>query len=193
MTIDKNELATPQLSGLLDFWLGKCSAGNPPVSSAIAPADLRPWKENIAVFEVIGDNDFVYSYYGAALASAFGESRLGATLDALPSEQRAILGAEYGSVTREKLPVARTYTADFFGTARTWERLVLPLSSDGVAIDKLLVAAYEVATPVPAVPPESQDASGSVPTESRPSEPPSHSFNADFNADVAEHENGARA
>ncbi|WP_247896253.1 PAS domain-containing protein [Azospirillum argentinense] len=96
------------------------------------------------IFEVIGDDDFVYSYYGQSLAAAFGHSRLGATLDDLPEEQRAILRPEYASLLRERLPVARVYTADFSGVMRTWERLALPMSSDGETIDKILVAAYEL-------------------------------------------------
>lgn len=144
MIKERTELATPHLSGLLDFWLTKCAGDKPPVSSTIAPADLRPWKDNIVIFEVIGEDDFVYSYYGKALAEAFGHSRLGATLDELPEEQRAILRPEYESARRERLPVARVYTADFAGTTRTWERLVLPMSSDGELIDKILVAAYEL-------------------------------------------------
>ncbi|MBB3263273.1 hypothetical protein FHW79_000869 [Azospirillum sp. OGB3] len=143
MIKERTELATPHLSGLLDFWLTKCIGGKPPVSSSIAPADLRPWKDNIVIFEVIGDDDFVYSYYGRSLAAAFGHSRLGATLDDLPEEQRAILRPEYASLLRERLPVARVYTADFSGVMRTWERLALPMSSDGETIDKILVAAYE--------------------------------------------------
>ncbi|MFL7899823.1 PAS domain-containing protein [Azospirillum argentinense] len=144
MIKERTELATPHLSGLLDFWLTKCIGGKPPVSSTVAPADLRPWKDNIVIFEVIGDDDFVYSYYGQSLAAAFGHSRLGATLDDLPEEQRAILRPEYASLLRERLPVARVYTADFSGVMRTWERLALPMSSDGETIDKILVAAYEL-------------------------------------------------
>ena len=144
MMKERNELATPALSGLLDFWLTKSTEGAPLLSSSISPADLRPWKDNIVIFEVIGDDDFVYSYYGKALAEAFGHSRLGATLDQLPEEQRAMLRHEYASARRERLPVARVYTADFNGVTRSWERLVLPMSSDGLSIDKLLVAAYEL-------------------------------------------------
>ncbi|MCW2238110.1 PAS domain-containing protein [Azospirillum canadense] len=151
MIKERTELATPHLSGLLDFWLTKRVGDKPPISSTIAPADLRPWKDNIVIFEVIGEDDFVYSYYGKALAAAFGHSRLGATLDELPEEQRAILRPEYASVLRERMPVARVYTADFSGTTRSWERLALPMSSDGDLIDKLLVAAYELIPDDPVV------------------------------------------
>lgn len=144
MIKERNELATSALSGLFDFWRTKHCGEKPPVASTIAPADLRLWKDNIVIFEVIGDGEYVYSYYGQALATAFGHSRLGATLDELPTEQRAILLPEYETVRREKIPVTRIYTADFDGVIRSWERLALPLSSDGQIIDKLLVAAYEL-------------------------------------------------
>lgn len=150
MIKERTELITPALSGLLDFWLGKCNGAHPPISSAISPVDLRPWKDNIVIFEIIGDDDFVYSFYGRALAEAFGHSRLGATLDVLPPEQRAILAAEYEAVRRERLPVARIHMADFGNGIGTWERLVLPLSSDGETVDKLLVAAFELTAPHPA-------------------------------------------
>lgn len=152
MIIERTELVTPALANLLDFWLAKCNGQNPPVSSDIAPTELREWKDNLAIFEVIGDEDFVYCYYGQALVAAFGESRLGATLDALPDAQRALLAAEYATARRERLPMARVHTADFGGIARSFERLVLPLSSDGETVDKLLVAAYEIA-PAAATPP----------------------------------------
>ncbi|MGQ9365450.1 PAS domain-containing protein [Azospirillum sp. ST 5-10] len=153
MTTLKTELATPALNRLLDFWLAKCSSGNPPVSSTISPSELRPWKDHIVIFEVIGEDDFVYSYYGRALAAAWGHSRLGHTLEALPEPQRVLLTAEYEAALRERLPLARVYTGNFDGRDRTFERLVLPLSSDGVAVDKLLVAAYELAPDRPAGPP----------------------------------------
>ena len=151
MMKERTELSSPALSGLLDFWLSKCSAGNPPVASTIAPAELRPWKDNIVIFEIIGEDNYVYSYYGKALEEAWGHSRLGHTLDALPDDQRRTLHEEYESVLRERLPVARVYTGSFDGVARTWERLVLPLSSDAGIVDKLLVAAYEMpnSSPLP--------------------------------------------
>lgn len=141
----KPELTTPALNGLLDFWLAKCDGTKPPLSSAISPVELRPWASNIAVFEIVGDSDFVYTYYGRALSTAFGPSPLGTTLDDLPSEQRKVLAAEYAQVRADGLPVSRTHTADFADGRATWERLVLPLAGGpGSAIDKLIVAAYRL-------------------------------------------------
>ncbi len=149
MMKERTELSMPVLGDLLDFWLSKCSGGNPPVSSTITPAELRPWKDNIVIFEIFGEDNYVYSYYGKGLETAWGHSRLGHTLDALPDEQRAILHSEYQGVLNGRQPVGRVYTGSFDGVARTFERLVLPLSSDGVTVDKLLVAAYEMPTSSP--------------------------------------------
>ncbi|MCW2244730.1 hypothetical protein M2352_000321 [Azospirillum fermentarium] len=114
------------------------------MSSSISPTELRPWKDNIVIFEIVGDDDFVYSYYGKALERAWGHSRLGHTLDALPDDQRRLVRGEYDTALRERLPIARLHTGDFDGVTRAFERLVLPLSNDGVTVDKLMVCAYEV-------------------------------------------------
>jgi hypothetical protein len=45
---------------------------------------------------------------------------------------------------RDHIPASRVYTADFDGLTQTWERLVLPLFNLDGAVDKLLVAAYEL-------------------------------------------------
>lgn len=144
MTLHRTELATPALADLLDFWLGRCDGATPPRACALSPVDLRPWKDHLVVFEVAAEDVYVYTYYGPALAEAFGQSRLGATLDELPEPQRRLLASEYAAVIAERLPAARTHTADFNGRIRSFERLVLPLRGDDGAVDKLLVAAYEI-------------------------------------------------
>lgn len=169
-TAERPELSTPALNSLLDFWLSKCDGGNPPVSSTISPAELRPWKDNIVIFEIVGDDDFVYSYYGKGLEQAWGHSRLGHTLDALPDNQRSLVRWEYDIALRERLPIARLYTGDFDGTTRAFERLVLPLSTDGSAVDKLMVCAYEVVE-APAVAGAGATAVAEAAPEPPPAEP----------------------
>lgn len=149
MTLQGTEPATPELTDLLDFWLSRSLAGAPPRAGELSPADLRRWKDHLVVFEVAAEDVYVYTFYGAALAEAFGGSRLGATLDELPEQQRAVLASEYAAVIAEGLPACRVHTADFFGRTRSFERLVLPLLGDGRVVDKLLVAAYELPAVTP--------------------------------------------
>jgi len=144
------EPGSTALNTLLNFWLARCEGSVPPSAASVSPVELRPWKDHIAVFEALGESHFVYTYYGAALSAAFGGSRLGASVDDLPEEARSLIVAECDLVRRERLPASRSHTADFGNGVKTWERLVLPFSSDGETVDKLLVAAYERVSTEPA-------------------------------------------
>lgn len=166
MTLRSTDLTNPALRALLDHWLSACEGGEPPRASAISPVGLRPWKDHLVIFEVVAEDAYVYVYYGAALAKAFGESKLGATLESLPERQRFILANEYAHVIAERLPAARRYTALFDGRNRTYERLALPLRGDDGRIDKLLVAAYEAEPATTAIPAPS--ASSPAPVASPP-------------------------
>ena len=137
-------LRHPELSSLCAFWRKQCPQDGLPLASDMEPAELKRWLPNLLIMHVQPDGAFFYSYYGRSLARAFGESRLGQTLADLPESVRDILRQEYEAVCRQRAPVHRVYTANFNGARQTWERVVLPLSSDGQAIDKLLVAAYEL-------------------------------------------------
>ena len=137
-------LSHPKLRALYDYWAGK-RAGHPLLAAdALDPAELRRWIGHLVVVDATPEGAFVYSSYGATLEKAFGRSMAGQSLELLPESQRTILHQEYQTVRLDRQPVMRTYTADFGGATATWERLVLPLSSDGTAVDKLLVAAYRL-------------------------------------------------
>ena len=149
MTLQGTEPATPELADLLEFWLSRSENGAPPRAGDLSPADLRRWKDHLVVFEVAAEDVYVYTFYGAALAEAFGGSRLGATLDQLPEAPRVVLASEYAVVIAERLPACRVHTAFFAGRIRSFERLVLPLLGERGVVDKLLVAAYELSKPSP--------------------------------------------
>jgi len=133
-----------ELYALHKFWQAQCPAGGLPLATDMEPADLKRWLPNLLIMHVDGGRRFSYSYYGRQLALAFGESRVGQTLDDLPVGVRDILLDEYDQVCRQRKPLHRVYTASFDGRVQTWERMVFPLTQDGRGIDKLLVAAYQL-------------------------------------------------
>lgn len=146
MTFPQPGIRHPELAGLYGFWQRHCPPGGVPLASDMEPADLRQWLDQLLIMDAVpADKDYAYAYYGRSFAAAFGENRIGQTLARLPEDQRRILRSEYELVRVRREPAHRVYTADFEGVQRTWERLVLPLSSDGATVDKLLVAAYELA------------------------------------------------
>jgi len=144
MTSQTPDLQHPSLRSLFEFWKGYCADDSVAGATDIDPADLRPWIGNLLIMDVIEGDNFIYSYYGDAFQQAFGDSMVGKSIELLPSEQRELLHAEYDRVRCDRVPVVRRYTANFNGQAATWERLVLPLTSTGETVDKLLVAAYQL-------------------------------------------------
>lgn len=137
-------LRHPQLKDLYQFWLGLCEGEQLPVAADLDPADLRPWIDNLVVLDVSVDGaKFTYAYYGRSFSNAFHADTVGKSIETLPSGQAAILRAEYDRVVKERIPVARVYTAEFEGEeVQTWERLVLPLFDGTGEVEKLMVCAY---------------------------------------------------
>src|SRR3954466_11156115 len=130
-------LSHPKLQSLYEYWAGKRGARPRLAAEELDPAELRRWIGHLVVVDATSQGGFVYSYYGATLEKAFGRSMAGQSLELLPESQRAILSEEYQTVRSDRQPTMRTYTAEFDGKTATWERLVLPLSSDGAEVDKL--------------------------------------------------------
>lgn len=136
-------LRHPQLKDLYQFWLGLCEGEQLPVAADLDPAELRPWIDNLVVLDVSVDGaEFTYAYYGRSFANAFHADTVGKSIETLPPEQSEILKAEYDRVVKERIPVARVYTADFGGDVQTWERLVLPLFDGEGEVEKLMVCAF---------------------------------------------------
>ncbi|HEY0523362.1 MAG TPA: PAS domain-containing protein [Stellaceae bacterium] len=134
----------PRLASLHRLWLRHRADGHLPAAEDFDPLDLRPWGEHLVVLDIESEAQFVYAYYGNVFAAAFGGDRVGQSIDDLPAQQRAILQEEYDRARRQGVPLTRVYTADFGDGVATWERLVLPLASNGKTVDKLMVAAFEL-------------------------------------------------
>lgn len=138
-----DSLQHPRLRDLYLLWHARRHGERVPLAERFHPRDLRPWVANMVVMEIDGGRP-VYAYYGANLQKSFGVDLAGQGLEEVPPGPREVLEEEYRQVCRSGLPRWRQYSADFRGRRQTWERLVLPLSEDGDAVTRLLVAAFEV-------------------------------------------------
>lgn len=141
-------LRHPELKALYGQWLTLCAGERLPMAVELEPADFRRWLPDLVVIDVIRKSEFVYTYYGHAFTDAFGEDKVGRTVDELPERQRDVLRAEYDKVLATGLPSSRIYMADFEDGPQTWERLVLPFFTGEGEVEKLLVAAYRL-SPAP--------------------------------------------
>ena len=134
----------PKLDALLQLWREHRWEDQLPAAADFDPLMLRPWAGNLVILDIGRDDEFVYAYYGDAFAAAFGGDQVGQPISALPAPQRNILKDEYERARTQRVPLSRIYTADFGKGFASWERLVLPLASDGKTVDKLMVAAFEL-------------------------------------------------
>lgn len=148
------QLRHPKLSGLLAYWTGKRTGETLPSRSDIDPLEMAEWLGNLVLIDVLPDGDFRYRLYGSNFVVKFGKEMTGHSISELEPAQQAVIREEYDRARLSRSPTVRRYTADFEVATlvagydgeehATWERLVLPLASDGVTVDMLLIGAYKL-------------------------------------------------
>jgi hypothetical protein len=127
-----------------------------PSRADLDPLEMGAWLGNLLLIDVAKGGEFVYRLYGTKFVDSFGVDMTGHGVDELPPEQQERLRTDYEAVSESCAPRVRLYTADFEPPSSsskpaapsqvvTWERLVLPLSDDGVRVTMLLVGAYPLA------------------------------------------------
>jgi len=133
----------PKLQELYAYWQRKAGDRPMPALRELNPATLKPWLANLLIIGVREESKFHYHYYGAGFIDAFGVNMSGRTIDSLPEAQRTLIQHEYEYVRARKAPTWRIYSGEFDGRILTWERLILPVATDGTNVDALLVGVYE--------------------------------------------------
>jgi hypothetical protein len=138
-----DRMKTRQLVELLAFWEARRGAKVVPSRADFDVLDLKPWLGNLHLLDVEeGGREYRYRVYGSVLAEYFGHDLTGKTTAEVRPEAREIVRSEYRAACREQRPVFVHRQRDISGSERLVERLVLPLSSDGAGVDKLVVCSY---------------------------------------------------
>lgn len=142
---------------ILDYWQGRCRDGGLPRRDDIDPGDLSDLLANIFLVDV-EENPRRYRVRlaGSEVVACFGADMTGKTIDEYDlADARDDILRQYDLAVETRAP---SYHRHEFWTAAyehhlNFERLLLPLSSDGEHVDKLLgctfVLPYEIDTPAP--------------------------------------------
>lgn len=102
--------------------------------------DLRPWLGYLVLIDVVdGGRDFHYRVYGTAITSFYGNDLTGRLLSAVEPAIQAVVGPEYRRVIAEARPLFVVRRPRVRRESARVARVILPLSSDGTAIDQILV------------------------------------------------------
>jgi hypothetical protein len=136
---------------LLSYWVRLRGANALPMWEGFEAEELAAMAENLSIQDVTGvdgDTRLLIRFHGKRIAEAYGSLCQGRFLDeVLPPLYRDAALSTYQRVLATKLPVYTIAdTNDRDGRIVHYERLLLPFSHDGVAIDRIL-ASLETVSP----------------------------------------------
>ena len=114
-----------------------------PLYADLAVLDHPEWLGHLSLIEVVaGGLDFRYRVYGSALAAYYGRDLTGKTMRTLPTAVGSLVRREYAQAYAERRPLLVQRRRRVRGVSIMIVKLILPLSTDGDAVDLLLAASY---------------------------------------------------
>jgi hypothetical protein len=136
------------LNEIYAYWLTKRGSRIAPPRSVMQLKEMSPFLPDIALIDVVGDPPrFLVRFDGTKVAEAYGEDVTGKFLDEidLGAARAGIIDLCIKVVTECRPRVAWVrYTKQRDGRLHEYERIILPLSDDGKAVNTLmLVFAFE--------------------------------------------------
>lgn len=144
MPVGTDDIDVPhaKLRALHDFWRQR--AGERPLPSRLdfLPEEFAPWMGHIAIADVKHPSlQMNYSLFGAAFVYVNKMDLTGRPVADMPVTVRDMILADYRGCVESRQPL---YTRRQ-SVNRDWthiHRVVLPCSSDGAQVDKLIVGLY---------------------------------------------------
>jgi hypothetical protein len=133
---------SPFLHAPFAYWSAKRGGRPMPARADLDPLEMLPWLPQTMLAEPLADGDFRFRLVGTDVRERLGCEMTGRRLSELPVGREHLhdLLAEYRAVVDRRLPAHHFHgypEADarqpFF-----FDRLLCPLSSDGVTVDLLL-------------------------------------------------------
>lgn len=139
-----SEIQHAALRLLHAYWISKKGERLAPARADIDPAEMKAFLPHVFLLDVVGTPPrFRFRLVGTEVTSRYGEELTGRFLDEVDLDDVGvdILG-EYQRAIREAGPVLGRWAYEKrSGQYLNYERLILPLSSDGRSIDMLLCGA----------------------------------------------------
>jgi len=133
----------PDLAFALDYWKGKCGDRFAPSRADINPQEITRILPRVMLADVVhgedGRIDFRYRLSGTAIGDTHGSELTGQRpRDLEPSAYGALIDSHYREAIERRRPIAHMIALRTNKKTRAYARIILPLSSDGETIDKLM-------------------------------------------------------
>lgn len=135
------------LSTLFALWHAKRGSRAMPARRDFATVELRPWLNELHLVAVRPEG-LRFTVFASGPASRYGAEMTGRYVtDLQPAAMADEVERAYLTAVETRSPLFSTHANRGFGTeSQNWSRLILPLSDDGVTVDRLLVAVWEGST-----------------------------------------------
>jgi len=140
-----SELRHPVLREAYDYWCRKRGSRTMPSRKDIAPEEMKSYLPRVMLIDVRRDPlDFVYRVFGSVIAEAHGKEYTGKSARALePAGFADLIWRQYLEALEAKAPRLHAIHLQSGGKYMNYQRLTLPLASDGETVDKLLAVSIE--------------------------------------------------
>jgi hypothetical protein len=118
-----------------------------PARRDFATVELQPWLNELHLVAVRPEG-LRFVVFASGPASRYGAEMTGRYVaDLQPAAMADEVERAYLTAVETRTPVFGTHANRGFGTdSHSWSRLILPLSEDGITVDRLLVAVWEGST-----------------------------------------------
>ena len=135
----------PLLDELQWYWDHKRGTRDMPARTDLDPVEMRKWLPNTLLVDIQHDPQRMrYRLIGTALVDALGQDLTGRYIDEMPFWYRKFAEPAYTDVLAHRAPhYRRINTIESFWIVK-YDRLLLPLSSDGSRIDMVMGALYRL-------------------------------------------------
>lgn len=123
-----------------DYWLACRGGREMPARADLRPEDMRGFLGSVSLVDVHTDPlDFLYALFGTVVAEEYGFDMTGKSAGTFrPPEIGALIWSLFEEALRAREPCLHMVGFESASQRREFERLILPLSSDGKHIDKFM-------------------------------------------------------
>ncbi|HVZ02253.1 MAG TPA: PAS domain-containing protein [Dongiaceae bacterium] len=139
------EPRNPRLARLFDYWAEKRAGRRMPARADIDPLEMREWLGNLLLAEFFGSVEhYKVRIDGTNLINHGGGDRTGKGSEIVTSgEEREMIRRQYGPVLETAEPAYfETQFTNSVGRFLCEQKLLLPLSEDGVTVNMVLAGIY---------------------------------------------------
>jgi hypothetical protein len=148
LDLDSDLARYPDLVFALEYWKSKCRGRFAPARADIDPAEIVALLPRILLADVEHDNagsvDFRYRLSGTGICSVHQKDLTGLRPSELaPPPYGQLVIAHYHAAVERRAPLAHVIALQTNKESRSYARIILPLSSDGSVIDKLMMVDSE--------------------------------------------------